>query len=55
MPPEATEFANRLTASIGKLSADDLRFLQDQVAARANRKPAAEAAPPLLTGPAATD
>jgi transcriptional regulator with XRE-family HTH domain len=35
MPPEATEFANRLAAGIGRLSAEDLRFLREEVAARA--------------------
>lgn len=36
--PEATELTNRLRDDIGKLDADDLRFLRDEVMRRAGRK-----------------
>jgi transcriptional regulator with XRE-family HTH domain len=36
--PEATELTNRLALDIGKLEADDLRFLRDEVMKRARRK-----------------
>lgn len=35
--PEATELSNRLAADIGKLSAEDLRFLHDEVMRRSSR------------------
>lgn len=35
MPPEATEFANRLARDIGKLSPEDLAALTDQLRRRA--------------------
>ena len=36
--PEATELTNRLAADIGRLEAEDLRFLRDEVMRRAGRK-----------------
>ncbi len=36
--PEATELTNRLAADIGKLEAEDLRFLRDEVMRRAGKK-----------------
>jgi transcriptional regulator with XRE-family HTH domain len=36
--PEATELTNRLAADIGRLEAEDLRFLRDEVVRRAGRK-----------------
>lgn len=36
--PEATELTNRLGADIGKLDADDLRFLRDEVMRRSGKK-----------------
>jgi transcriptional regulator with XRE-family HTH domain len=38
--PEATELTNRLAADIGKLEAEDLRFLRDEVMRRSARKKA---------------
>ena len=38
MVPEATEFANRLAETIGKLSADDFLFLNSELLERAGRK-----------------
>jgi transcriptional regulator with XRE-family HTH domain len=38
--PEATELTNRLAADIGRLEAEDLRFLRDEVMRRAGRKKA---------------
>lgn len=35
--PEATELSNRLASDIGKLSAEDLRFLHDEVMRRSSR------------------
>ncbi|MGB3338225.1 MAG: helix-turn-helix transcriptional regulator [Devosia sp.] len=35
--PEATELTNRLAADIGKLDADDLRFLRDELIRRSGR------------------
>ena len=37
MSPEATELANRLSASIGKLSPDDLAALKSELTRRAGR------------------
>ena len=36
--PEATELSNRLAADIGKLDAEDLRFLRDEVMRRSGKK-----------------
>ena len=36
--PEATELTNRLAADIGKLEAEDLRFLRDEVVRRGGKK-----------------
>ncbi len=36
--PEATELTNRLRDDIGRLEADDLRFLRDELVKRAGRK-----------------
>lgn len=36
--PEATELTNRLAVDIGKLDAEDLRFLRDEVVRRSGRK-----------------
>ena len=36
--PEATELTNRLAAGIGRLEAEDLRFLRDEVMKRAGRR-----------------
>lgn len=36
--PEATELTNRLAADIGKLDAEDLRFLRDELVRRSGRK-----------------
>lgn len=36
--PEATELTNRLAGEIGRLDADDLRFLRDELVRRAGRK-----------------
>lgn len=36
--PEATELTNRLAADIGKLDAEDLRFLRDEVVRRGGKK-----------------
>lgn len=36
--PEATELTNRLRDDIGKLDAEDLKFLRDEVMRRAGRK-----------------
>tara|TARA_R110002124_G_scaffold109676_12_gene262888 strand:+ start:25478 stop:25846 length:369 start_codon:yes stop_codon:yes gene_type:complete len=36
--PEATELTNRLAADIGKLDADDLRALRDEVVRRSGKK-----------------
>lgn len=36
--PEATELSNRLAADIGKLDAEDLRFLHDEVMRRSGKK-----------------
>jgi transcriptional regulator with XRE-family HTH domain len=36
--PEATELTNRLAADIGKLDAEDLRFLRDELVKRAARR-----------------
>ncbi|ODT72716.1 MAG: transcriptional regulator [Pelagibacterium sp. SCN 63-23] len=38
LAPEATELANRLRDNIGRLDADDLRFLRDELVRRAARK-----------------
>ena len=38
MAPEATELTNRLAADIGRLEAEDLRFLKDEVMRRAGRR-----------------
>ena len=38
MPPEATELANRLAADIGKLGADDLTALRDELSRRVSRR-----------------
>ena len=38
MAPEATELTNRLAAAIGRLEAEDLRFLKDEVMRRAGRR-----------------
>jgi transcriptional regulator with XRE-family HTH domain len=35
--PEATELTNRLAADIGKLDAEDLRFLRDELIRRSGR------------------
>lgn len=37
LAPEATELANRLAANIGRLSAEDLAFLRNEVMRRAGR------------------
>jgi transcriptional regulator with XRE-family HTH domain len=37
LPPEATEFANRLAADIGKLDRDDLVFLKTEMQKRIRR------------------
>ncbi|MBE7732621.1 helix-turn-helix domain-containing protein [Devosia faecipullorum] len=36
--PEATELTNRLRDSIGRLEAEDLKFLRDEMVKRASRK-----------------
>ena len=36
--PEATELTNRLAADIGKLDAEDLRFLRDELVRRSGKK-----------------
>ncbi|MDB5473140.1 MAG: helix-turn-helix transcriptional regulator [Devosia sp.] len=38
LAPEATELTNRLAADIGKLDADDLRFLRDELIRRSGRR-----------------
>jgi transcriptional regulator with XRE-family HTH domain len=38
LAPEATELTNRLASDIGKLDADDLRALRDELARRSARK-----------------
>ena len=38
--PEATELTNRLAADIGKLDAEDLRFLRDELVRRSGTKKA---------------
>jgi len=38
LAPEATELTNRLAADIGKLDAEDLRFLRDEVMRRSGKK-----------------
>lgn len=38
LTPEATEFANRLAANIGRLEADDLAFLKTELLRRAGRR-----------------
>ena len=36
--PEATELTNRLASDIGKLDAEDLRFLRDEVVRRSGKR-----------------
>jgi transcriptional regulator with XRE-family HTH domain len=36
--PEATELTNRLAAEIGRLDAEDLRFLRDELVRRSTRR-----------------
>ena len=36
--PEATELTNRLAADIGRLDAEDLRFLRDEVVKRSGKR-----------------
>lgn len=38
LTPEATELTNRLASDIGKLDAEDLRFLRDEVVRRSGKK-----------------
>lgn len=38
LAPEATELTNRLAVDIGRLDADDLRFLRDELVRRSGRK-----------------
>jgi transcriptional regulator with XRE-family HTH domain len=38
LAPEATELTNRLAAHIGKLEADDLRFLRDEIIRRSGKR-----------------
>jgi hypothetical protein len=38
MVPEATELTNRLAADIGKLTAEDLRFLHTELVRRSGRR-----------------
>jgi transcriptional regulator with XRE-family HTH domain len=38
LAPEATELTNRLAADIGRLDAEDLRFLRDEVIRRSGKR-----------------
>ena len=38
LAPEATELTNRLASDIGKLDAEDLRFLRDELVKRSGKK-----------------
>ena len=38
LAPEATELTNRLAGAIGKLDAEDLRALRDELMRRSNKK-----------------
>jgi transcriptional regulator with XRE-family HTH domain len=38
LAPEATELTNRLAAQIGKLEADDFRFLRDEIIRRSGKR-----------------
>lgn len=38
LTPEATELTNRLASDIGKLDAEDLRFLRDELVRRSGKK-----------------